>query len=47
VTVTQGESQSVEIIADDNIMSKVITKVVDNEFRLYLDEDNNYKNISL
>jgi len=47
LTITQGDSQSVEIIADDNIMSKVITKVFDNELRLYLDEDNNYKNISL
>ena len=28
-------------------MYKVITKVVDNELRFYLDEDNNYKNISL
>ena len=47
VNITQGDSQTVEIIADDNIMSKVITKVVDNELRLYLDEDTNYKNISL
>lgn len=47
VTITQGETQSVEIIADDNIMHKVITKVVNNELRLYLDDDNNYKNIHL
>lgn len=47
VTITQGETQSVEIIADDNIMHKVITKVVNNELRLYLDDNNNYKNTHL
>lgn len=47
LNITQGASQSVEIIGDDNIMSKVITKVVNNELRLYLDEDNNYRDISL
>lgn len=47
VTITQGDTQSVEIIADDNIMHKVITRVLNNELRLYLDDDNNYRNISL
>lgn len=46
VTIIQGTTQSVEIIADDNIIHKVKTKVVNNELRLYLDNDN-YRNISL
>ena len=46
VTITQGDFQSVEIIANDNIIHRVKTEVVDNEIRLYLD-DRNYKNISL
>jgi len=46
VTITQGDFQSVEIIADDNLIHRVKTEVVDNELRLYLD-DRNYKNISL
>ena len=47
VTITQGTSQSIEIIADDNIMHKVKTKVVNNELRLYLDDDNSYRDINL
>ncbi|MDM9632685.1 head GIN domain-containing protein [Robiginitalea aurantiaca] len=46
VTITQGNSQSVEVIADDNIIRRVKTEVVNNELRLYLD-DNNYEDISL
>lgn len=46
VTITQDNSQSVEITADDNIIQRVKTEVVDNELRLYLD-DRNYKDISL
>ncbi len=46
VTITQGDQQSVEITADDNIIQRVKTEVVDNELRLYLD-DHNYKDISL
>ena len=46
VVITQGDVQSVEIIADDNIIHRVKTEVVDNELRLYLD-DHNYGNINL
>jgi len=46
VTITQGDFQSVEIIADDNLIHRVKTEVVDNELRLYLD-NREYKNISL
>jgi len=35
VAITQGDVQSVEIIADDNIIHRVKTEVVDNELRLY------------
>ena len=48
VNITQGSSQSVEIIADDNVIHKVRTKVINNELRLYLDSDiHSYSNISL
>lgn len=47
VTITQGTIQSVEIIADNNIINKVITNVVDSELRLYLDDDYNYTGINL
>ncbi len=43
--ITQGDFQSVEIIADDNIIHKVKTNVVNNELRLYLDDDDNYGDI--
>src|SRR5210317_222383 len=46
VSIVQGDNQSVEIIADHNIIQHVKTKVVDNELRLYLDDDN-YKDINL
>lgn len=47
VTITQGSSQSVEILADDNIMNRVKTKVVNNELHLYLEEDSNYSGITI
>jgi hypothetical protein len=47
VLITQGATQSVEIIGDDNIIPEVKTTVVDNELRLYLDDDHNYKDITL
>ena len=47
VMITQGTTQSVEIIGDDNIMQEVKANVVDDELRLYLDDDNNYKDITL
>ena len=47
VMITQGTSQSVEIIGDDNIIPEVKTTVADNELSLYLDDDYNYKDISL
>lgn len=47
INITQGASQSVEITADNNVMRKVKTRVVNNELRLYLDDDNSYRNISL
>lgn len=46
VSIVQGDTQSVEIIADHNIMHRVKTEVVDNELRLYVD-DHNYKDITL
>ncbi len=39
VSITQGNSQSVEITADDNIIARVKTTVVDNELRLFLKND--------
>lgn len=47
IMITRGTSQSVEIIGDDNIIQEVKTNVIDNELILYLDDDNNYKDISL
>ncbi len=46
VNIIQGETQSVEVIANNNIIHKVKTKVVNNELRLYLD-NNNYRDIEL
>jgi len=46
VTITQGSPQSVEVIADDNVMDKVKTSVVNNELRLYLDY-HDFRNVSL
>lgn len=46
VNITQGTTQSVEIIADNNVLNKINTRVVNNELRLYLD-DGNYQKINL
>jgi len=46
VNIIQGVTQSVEVIADNNIINKVNTSVANGELRLYLD-DGNYQNISL
>lgn len=46
LNITQGPTQSVEIIADDNIIGKVLTKVSNDQLELYL-EDGNYKNTYL
>ena len=46
VNIVQGETQSVEVIADDNIIHKVNTKVVNNELRLSL-KNGNYQDITL
>lgn len=46
VTITQGSPQSVEIIADDNVIQHVRTSVVDSQLKLYL-EDYNFRDISL
>ncbi|WP_298238667.1 head GIN domain-containing protein [uncultured Algibacter sp.] len=47
VIITQGASQSIEVIADDNIINEVKTNVEDDELKLYLDDDYNYRGISL
>ena len=47
VTITQGTQQSVEVTADNNIISHLRTRVVNNELRLYLDNDNNYSNLTV
>jgi len=46
VTIIQGDNQSVEIIADDNIMNNVKSVVSDGELELYL-KDGNYKGITV
>ena len=46
VAITQGTGQSVEITADDNIIGRVRTNVVNGELRLEL-SDGNYENITL
>lgn len=46
VTITQGPVQSVEITADDNIIGRVKTAVVDNELRLSLKNDS-YNSVTL
>ena len=47
VTITHGDMQSVEIIADNNMMKKVKTVVSGDELRLYLDDDYNYGKVYL
>ena len=46
VNIAQGDFQSVEITADDNIIGRVRTNVVNGELRLEL-SDGNYENITL
>ncbi len=46
VNITQGPTQSLEIIADDNIIGRVKTTVSDGRLKIYL-EDGNYKNTYL
>ena len=46
VNITQGSTQSLEIIADDNIIGRVKTAVSDGLLKIYL-EDGNYKNTYL
>ena len=46
VNITQGPTQSLEIIADDNIIGRVKTAVSDGQLKIYL-EDGNYKNTYL
>lgn len=47
VNIIQGDTQSVEIIADDNVISHVRTKIENGILKLYLDNNHNYKNISV
>lgn len=46
VNITQGPTQSLEIIADDNIINRVKTIVSNDQLKIYL-EDGNYKNTYL
>lgn len=46
VTIIQGETQSLEIVADDNIIHRVITTVNNNELLISL-QDGNYNNINI
>lgn len=46
INIHQGTTQSVEVIADDNIMNKVRTVVSNNELKIYLSEGN-YKDITI
>ncbi|MDN3724664.1 head GIN domain-containing protein [Aequorivita sp. SDUM287046] len=46
VTITQGPVQSLEITADDNVIGRVETKVIDNELRLFLKNDG-YNRVTL
>ncbi|WP_186525803.1 head GIN domain-containing protein [Seonamhaeicola sediminis] len=46
VTVTKGSTQSVQIIADDNIINRVQTNVVNGKLKLQLKEGN-YSNVHL
>jgi len=46
VIIRQGSTQTLEITADDNIIQEIKTNVVNNELRLYLDDDNNYRHIT-
>jgi len=47
VTVTQGASQSVEITADDNIIGQVRMIISNNELRLRLNDNYDYRDITV
>ena len=47
VTVTQGIAQSVEITADDNIIGLVRTSISNNELRLRLNDNYNYRDVTV
>ncbi len=47
VAINQGPEQSVEITADDNVIGRVRTRVVNDELQLYLDDDYSYSGITL
>ena len=47
VTIARGDVQSVEIMADNNILGKVRTVVSGDELRLFLDDDYNYGKVYL
>ncbi len=46
INIIQGDTQSVEVIANSNIIHRVKTKVINGELRIYLD-NNNYRDIDL
>jgi hypothetical protein len=46
VTITKGDEQTVEIIADDNIMQHVRTDVINGKLKLHL-ADGSYNNVHL
>jgi len=46
VNITQGLEQSIKITADNNVMTHIKTRVVDNELQLYLD-NNNYRDLTV
>ena len=46
LNITQGSTLSLEIIADDNIIDKVTTRVSNDKLEIYL-ENGNYKNTYL
>lgn len=46
VTITKGNEQTVEIIADNNIMQRVRTDVINGKLKLHL-ADGNYNNVHL
>ena len=47
VTINQGATQSVEITADDNVIGRVRTRVVNDELQLYLEDGYSYSGITL
>jgi len=47
VTITQGPSQTLEITADNNILNQVKTRVVNDELHLYLDDNYNYRDLTI